>query len=122
MSPHETSSNVEDMHALLHELNSLNELHAPDHTEGFMSMIRNAGNTIAAATTGHGNTINAAAAETKWTQSTDETKKAVMKAVLEALVTWISTPNADAKDVEKLKNNLYHQNKVDLVWIEKVNA
>ena len=126
MSPHETSSNVEDMHALLHELNSLNELHAPDHCELFgmgsvTNFVRNAGNTLAAKT-GYGNTKNAAAAETKWSKSTDIAKRAIMSATLTSLLLWIAMDTTNAADVEKLKENLYHMSKVDMVWIEKVNS
>jgi hypothetical protein len=121
MSPHETSSNVEDMHALLQELNSLNELHAPDHSEGFMSFARNTVNSIKGRL-GKIDAKAATAAETAWSSktSTEVNKKAIMKGVLQDLVIWIDGEECVADDVVKLKQNLYHMSKVDQVWIDRV--
>jgi hypothetical protein len=125
MSPRETSSNIDDMHTLLHELNSLNEMHVPDHTELFgvsvPGIFRNAANSVKGAF-GHTNAKSAAAAETAWSSktSTEVNKRSIMKGVLQDLVIWIDTCVAD--DVVKLKQNLYHMDKVDQVWITRVNA
>ena len=110
------------MHTLLHELNSLNELHAPDHSEGFMSFARNAVNSIKGGL-GHSDAKSATAAEKAWASktSTEVNKKAIMKGVLEDLVVWIDSADCVADDVVKLKQNLYHMSKVDQVWINRVN-
>jgi hypothetical protein len=117
MSPHETSSNVEDMHALLHELNSLNEMHVPDHTEGFMDLVNYVKKTVQAKA-GHGDTGRA---QTKWaSKACDDTKKkAIMVLVLEKLTAWIGQPT-NAKDVVALKDALFHVEAFEGMWRDAV--
>jgi len=123
MSPHETSSNVEDMHALLHELNSLNELHVPDRTELFgvsvPGIFRNTAN-AAKAMLGHSTAKSATAAEKAWSSKdcSELQRREIMKATLTALTTWIDTANAT--DTIKLKDNICHIGKVDLLWQDAV--
>lgn len=73
-------------------------------------------------TTGHGSTINAEAAERAWSNkdTSEIQKQAIMKAVLESLVTWIDTANGP--DVVKLKDNLSHIGKVDQLYFDAVFA
>ncbi len=99
------------MHALLHELHSLNDLHGPDRCEGYLSGITNQFQ----AARGKG---DIGTAQTKWKGVNDPIKKSIMKSVLQKMVIWIDT--ADAKHVVAIKDALYHLEQVDKVWIQAV--
>jgi hypothetical protein len=120
MSSHETSSNVEDMHALLHELNSLNEMHAPDHSEGIMSTFNYLKKTVQAAS-GKGDTGRS---QSKWASKAcdDEKKKEIMTKVLADLTAWIGNQEKkpNAKDVVALKDALFHVEAFEKIWRDAV--
>ncbi len=111
MSPHETSSNVEDMHTLLQELNSLNELHAPDRCDaGIFSMGK--------AAFGFGDT---GVTQKKWLAATDENKRKIMKSVIDDVATWIGLASTNIDEVINVKDGLYHVKRIEPVWKTEVD-
>lgn len=85
MSLHE-NQNLHDMHALLHEMHSLNELHAPDRCEGYAGKLWNG---VMAKTTG--NTDQASRLEHYFTTNLQSNK--------DLLAPIIMTNEADAKEI-----------------------
>jgi len=61
------------------------------------------------------------ATQKKWKAATDKQKRAIMKAVVDDLATWIGMEETNIDEVIKVKDGLYHVKRIEPEWTAQVN-